>query len=98
MANGTVNDDDETQKAVIEGTYKIIEMYLQTGRKHMAGTPGCRPDIVDFMLSSIASHAENAKGYSWPDPKARMLAAAKKDRTLQKTLTKASRKTLIRGD
>jgi hypothetical protein len=96
MATYTLNEEDEANMIAIRGFYESIEKLLTVGRSHMVGGPGSRPDLINLVLELIGMEAHMAKKFQWPDLEARKLTHAKQDKSLQKLIKKASRKTLIR--
>ncbi|MCW5645131.1 MAG: hypothetical protein KIT63_23770 [Rhodoferax sp.] len=89
----TDREDDDENRQCVESAFDMIQLFIDVGRNHMQ--PGGRADVVNLALRSIEVTAQQAQGSPWPDPKARALAAAKQDKTLQKLVKKASRKALI---
>ncbi len=88
----------KSDKETIVLAYDAIENMVKEGRRQMSGdTRGCKPGMVCAILGCIGALADLTKDLQWPDPEGDKLKAAKANRTLQKTLTKASRKTIIRG-
>ena len=88
---------DQEHKQAIIGCYDLIELMIKAARSHMTGGPGCRPELVDFMLEGIGRQVQRAGNYQWPNPAARAAEAAKKDQALQKMLKRASKPTPIRA-
>lgn len=86
-------EEDERTKEVIRLSYDTLEMFIKTIRHHMQ--PGGRPDIVNDMPELVEHQIQRIRSLTWPDPQARALEAARKDKALQRTLKKASRKTPI---
>ena len=85
--------DDEDNRQSIRAAFDLIESFLALGRSHMR--QGGRADIVDAAVKTIAFTARSVGQVAWPDMKARALAEAKNDKSLQRLLKKASRKAPI---
>ncbi|MCW5643096.1 MAG: hypothetical protein KIT63_13440 [Rhodoferax sp.] len=89
----TDQEDDDANRRCIRSACDTIERFVQLSRSHMG--PGGRADIINLAIETIESIAHQARQFPWPDEQARALAAARRDKSLQKVLKKAHRKTPI---
>lgn len=95
MASYTLTPNDKKQMDAIRARYASIERLLNVGRSHMGGGIGSNAGIITTILAIISEQAPLNEGLQWPDLEARRLSEAKQDKTLQKLIKKASRKTPI---
>jgi hypothetical protein len=91
MADQTAIDEDA--RLYINTMLRAIESLIDTARSYMANDR--KPEGVNNSLDLLCKCVMDLKQKEWPNPKLRLLEAARRDKGVQKLIKKASRKTPI---